>query len=197
MIKKDDEPLLIKIVAWTLLALFILILIKMYNKTEPVGEVKTDKEIIDLYEQITYKPSPAPEIEVGESEYQRKMAMSVVEANREIFAREIERQIEIVETPIPKSDVMHYAMLRCEEEFGLDQWSSLFQLIDKESSWVVGNINPNGGACGLGQAYPCMKLPEGCLGNIECELNWTFDYIKNRYSNPNGAWNFWLNHNYY
>lgn len=194
---KDDEPLLIKIVAWIVLGLLLFALFKMYKKTEQV-EIKNfsmNDEIhriirgyFDVPEKITFK--------VGQSEYDKKLAMDTEASARDVIAREIDRRQEIIDMPVPKSDVMHYAMLRCEEEFGIDNWSSLFQLIDRESGWDMYAINQSSGACGLGQAYPCMKM--GCeLSDMKGQIDWLFGYIINRYGNPNNAWNFWLNHNYY
>lgn len=179
--------------------ILILVCLAISNFTchkEAKVKTLTDDEIVDLYEQISYKPSPAPQIKVGESEYQRKLSMSVIEANREVISREIERQKEIVEAPIPTSDILQYAMLRCEEEFGLDHWNSLFRLVERESGWNLYAVNQSSGACGLAQAYPCMKL--GCdLSDMECQVNWLFQYIKGRYGDPTQAIIFHGNNGWY
>jgi hypothetical protein len=46
------------------------------------------------------------------------------------------------------------------------------------------------GACGLGQALPCSKMGNA-YGSAEGEIEWTYNYIANRYGNPSNAWAFW------
>ncbi len=53
----------------------------------------------------------------------------------------------------------------------------------KESSGNQYAINKSSGACGLGQALPCSKLP--CeLSDYNCQDVWFTNYMKNRY----GSW---------
>jgi hypothetical protein len=53
----------------------------------------------------------------------------------------------------------------------------------KESSNRTDNINPTSGACGLGQALPCSKLP--CSFNdYDCQDEWFTEYMQERY----GSW---------
>ena len=195
--KLEDDPLSrtrIRIVFGIVVILTIILFSSC--RFEKEGKIKTDEEIIDLYMQITYEPEPAPIIETGESEHERKMAMSVIEVEREVLSREIERQREIVEAPTPMSDIIHYAMLKCEEEFGIDNWDSLFRLVNAESSWNPSAVNSTSGACGLFQAYPCFKMNCG-LDDFACQLDWGFGYIKNRYQTPNEAWIFFGNNGWY
>ena len=54
-------------------------------------------------------------------------------------------------------------------------------------------VNQSSGACGLFQAYPCEKMKCGLGPNdIECQIDWGYEYIKNRYGNSTGAREFWL-----
>jgi len=80
------------------------------------------------------------------------------------------------------------------EEFGADQVNSFDQIVIHESGWDPKAVNPNGGACGLFQSLPCSKM-----GSMELhdQINFGFDYIKNRYGTPNKAWAFWKEHNWY
>ena len=61
----------------------------------------------------------------------------------------------------------------------------------KESSNNHRAINPSSGACGIGQALPCSKLPCS-LDDYECQDQWfTESYMKPRYSTWIKAWNYW------
>jgi len=84
------------------------------------------------------------------------------------------------------------------------------QLVSNESEKEAGRINPDSLACGIGQAYPCTKLYTYATkswilknkvvvnGNWylpnpdrQYEINWTFDYIAQRYGNAVNALTFW------
>jgi hypothetical protein len=46
------------------------------------------------------------------------------------------------------------------------------------------------GACGLGQALTCSKIGNA-YGHPAGEIDWTYNYIANRYGNASNAWAFW------
>lgn len=81
-----------------------------------------------------------------------------------------------------------------------NQWDSLNQLIMHESSWNPLAENPYSGAYGLGQSLPANKMAshgDDWRTNPETQLRWTFDYIKGRYDDPNGAWSAWQRKGWY
>ena len=80
--------------------------------------------------------------------------------------------------------------------FGPEHIEEIDNLISSESSYNPQAVNPNGGACGLFQSYPCEKM--NCkLSDIKCQIKWGFDYISKRYGSPTEAWIFWKTNNYY
>jgi hypothetical protein len=81
------------------------------------------------------------------------------------------------------------------EKFG-EYGQYAIELFSRESSLDQYIINPTSGACGLTQSYPCEKMK--CdLSDLDCQINWGFNYIKNRYGNAENALNFHINNNYY
>lgn len=61
-----------------------------------------------------------------------------------------------------------------------DSWVEATELLSRESSLNPSSVNKSSGACGLGQALPCEKM--ACsLTDVNCQLNWTKDYIQHRY----------------
>jgi len=59
-------------------------------------------------------------------------------------------------------------------------WQDAAELIGKECGFDPGAINPSSGACGLAQALPCTKM--GCsLADINCQLDWQWEYVANKY----------------
>ena len=70
---------------------------------------------------------------------------------------------------------------KIKQVFGTE-WAEATELYSRESSLNPLAINPNGGACGLWQAYPCSKLTIRCaLSDVDCQLKTGKEYIKNRY----------------
>lgn len=68
------------------------------------------------------------------------------------------------------------------------------ELIRRESNWNPQAINRKSGACGLWQALPCHKL--GSL-EIENQINWGRDYIRERYKTPTKALEFHRRNGWY
>lgn len=60
-----------------------------------------------------------------------------------------------------------------------------------ESGNNPGAINPHGGACGLGQALPCSKMPCS-LSDYACQDQYFTNYMLNRYGSWNNARAFWI-----
>lgn len=76
------------------------------------------------------------------------------------------------------------------KRFGEHHTASLEALVMHESGFNQYAQNGSSGACGLFQAMPCEKM--GCsLDNLQCQIDWGFGYIEQRYGTPTSAWDFW------
>lgn len=62
-----------------------------------------------------------------------------------------------------------------------------------ESHNNPGAINASSGACGIGQAWPCSKLPCS-LSDYSCQDNFFNNYAVNRYGSWAAAWAYWQAH---
>ncbi|MEX0748815.1 MAG: ubiquitin-like domain-containing protein [Candidatus Saccharimonadales bacterium] len=76
------------------------------------------------------------------------------------------------------------------------QWTCLDTLWGGESEWrhTVSNYQGSG-AYGIAQALPGSKMAShgsDWATNPRTQIAWGLDYITNRYTNPCGAYNFWL-----
>lgn len=69
-------------------------------------------------------------------------------------------------------------------------------IYQKESGNNPGAINPSSGACGLGQALPCSKLPCS-LSDYACQDRWFTNYAMERYGSWESAYNFWLGNSWW
>ncbi|MBO0869667.1 MAG: lytic transglycosylase domain-containing protein [Micromonosporaceae bacterium] len=81
--------------------------------------------------------------------------------------------------------------------FGLDQMPCLINMWNKESGWHTKAQNPSSGAYGIPQALPGSKMGTGWQTDPSVQIKWGLGYIKNRYSTPCGAWDYWQAHGWY
>lgn len=75
--------------------------------------------------------------------------------------------------------------------WGEDQFSCLFNLWNRESSWRANAANPSSGAYGIPQSLPGSKMASAGADwetNPVTQIKWGLGYISTRYGNPCGAW---------
>lgn len=81
-----------------------------------------------------------------------------------------------------------------------NDYYSIVQIVNRESSFNPYAVNKKSGACGLFQAYPCSKMAKygsDYRTNYKVQVSWGMDYIKARYGSPSQAWSFWQKHHWY
>lgn len=85
------------------------------------------------------------------------------------------------------------------QTFGSEHVVAMDNIIAQESGFNLYAKNPTSGACGLGQALPCTKMLDTCrsFANSDCQIDWVVNYVKNRYGNPQKAWNFEVANGWY
>lgn len=74
--------------------------------------------------------------------------------------------------------------------WGMDQYSCLVKLWERESNWRTTAQNKSSGAYGIPQALPGIKMASAgsdWLTNPETQINWGLGYIAGRYKSPCGA----------
>lgn len=79
-------------------------------------------------------------------------------------------------------------------------WKSLETLWFHESGWNERAVNPSSGAYGIPQALPGSKLASAGSDwktSAPTQIAWGLSYIKARYKDPCGAWDWWQAHNWY
>lgn len=84
--------------------------------------------------------------------------------------------------------------------FGKDQMKCLSPLWEKESGWSTSSENSSSGAYGIPQALPGKKMAEygdDWKTNPATQIKWGLSYIKGRYGDPCGAWDFFQSNNWY
>lgn len=79
-------------------------------------------------------------------------------------------------------------------------WADLETLWMHESGWNERAENPSSGAYGIPQALPGSKLASAGADwrtSSPTQIAWGLGYIKARYKDPCGAWDWWQAHNWY
>lgn len=79
------------------------------------------------------------------------------------------------------------------------QWGALDALVSHESGWNPNAKNPSSTAYGL---FQFLDSTWGAVGGAKTadpakQIEYGFRYIAQRYSDPNGAWNFWNKNHWY
>jgi hypothetical protein len=98
--------------------------------------------------------------------------------------------VEVADIPTPGTNkAVAYAMTS-DMGWGIDQYSCLVKLWDRESSWKLTATNKQSGAYGIPQALPGVKMSsegEDWMTNPETQIRWGVKYIKARYGSACGA----------
>jgi hypothetical protein len=84
--------------------------------------------------------------------------------------------------------------------WGSDQFDCLVNLWERESGWRVDAENSSSGAYGIPQALPGSKMAsagDDWRTNPATQITWGLGYIEDRYGDPCGAWNHFLDRNWY
>lgn len=69
-------------------------------------------------------------------------------------------------------------------------------IYNAESGNDPGAINATSGACGLGQALPCSKMPCS-LSDYACQDAFFTNYMEGRYGTWAAAYSFWIGHRWW
>jgi hypothetical protein len=78
------------------------------------------------------------------------------------------------------------------------EWGYVDSIVFRESGWNPNAVNPNGGACGLGQQLPCGKWDNyGAWNDPVAALRAQHDYVVARYGGYPQAVAFWNIHHWY
>jgi hypothetical protein len=81
--------------------------------------------------------------------------------------------------------------------WGLSEWDAFNDLVNRESGWNPRALNKSSGACGIPQALPCNKLPQGINTEGIEQVKWMIKYVQNRYGSPTKAIQFHNSHHWY
>ncbi|WP_353055464.1 transglycosylase SLT domain-containing protein [Leucobacter sp. CX328] len=75
-------------------------------------------------------------------------------------------------------------------------WGFVDYIASRESGWNPNATNPDSGACGLIQAYPCSKVPGNGYNPVD-NLQWANGYAVGRYGSWAAAYDFWTSNHWW
>lgn len=148
------------------------------------------------------------EVKIGQSYYEQQQAQLKIEAEKAAELARVEaakkaaqaKKRTLATQPASASDsggIKETAKTLVLAKWDASQWEAFDFIVTHESGWNTQAKNASSGACGLGQALPCSKMPGGLNASAEAQISWVISYIANRYGTPNAAKAFWLSHRWY
>ena len=131
------------------------------------------------------------------------------EVNREVITRRIidsgqprREQYGISRTWSPATSIPKSERAELLTAVGIDQsdWEYVSYIVEKESTWRPGAMNPSSGAYGLCQSLPANKMASAGSDwrtNPVTQLRWCHNYAQKRYKGWYQAYNFWLRNHWW
>lgn len=154
-------------------------------KYDQVLEQKTNTEA-EKQEQLN---------KIQELENERQRLQAELQAKRDRNRLEQEKLAEASRkaTATPKASAESYSGTCADwmAQAGIPQTEATTKLILKESGCNPRAVNKSSGACGIPQAYPCSKLPNGVNTDPVTQLRWMDSYVKGRYETWENALSTW------
>lgn len=180
---------------WLLVSLAAIVLIgatTVTYKQNQVKEVHLNNQIEQLKEQSKAR-SEADKQKLQKRELE--LQQQVRELNEKLQSKAAEKArlaaVEAAKTPVV-SKVVQSIVPTAQAATG-DAKAFIYA---RESGNNPGAINAGSGACGLGQALPCSKMPCS-LSDYACQDNFFTQYMLNRYGSWENARAFWLSHRWW
>lgn len=99
-------------------------------------------------------------------------------------------------TPKAVSEVFKHPVAKAAPAQIVAQSGAKAFIYEHESGNNPGAVNQSSGACGLGQALPCSKMPCS-LSDYACQDNFFTQYMLERYGTWENAVSFWLSHKWW
>ena len=175
------------------------------NSEEPAADTEIsaseDEEFFSASEELTEEELAELRAEAAE---RREAARGNGSQFSEIEGTNIEEEEEEEEeeTPDFSGDPKDIALqLVLSEGWGADEFHSCLEpLWERESNWNHTAENSSSGAYGIPQSLPGDKMAshgDDWRTNPATQISWGISYIKDRYSNPCGAWSHSQANNWY
>jgi len=141
-------------------------------------------------------PSYAAEVDYvnyfDEAEKDQPVTVSLTRGGYEVLSGVAASKVFVELAVIPSANTVQaiaYSKLKS-FNWGIEQYSCLVKLWNRESNWRVNAFNKSSGAYGIPQALPGKKMAVAgadWMTNPETQINWGLGYIDGRYGSPCAA----------
>jgi len=138
-------------------------------------------------------PSYAAEVDYvnyfDEAEKDQPVTVSLARGGYEVLSGAAASKVFVELAVIPSANTVQaiaYGKLKS-YNWGIEQYSCLVKLWNRESNWRVNAFNKSSGAYGIPQALPGKKMAVAgadWMTNPETQINWGLGYIDGRYGSP-------------
>ena len=166
-----------------------------------------DKSLVDVVDEVEVELLSVEEVEAQKAKEAEEKAKAEAEekarAEAEAKAAE-EARLAAASVSVSQSvqELQNYAHSLVIDSYGWSEadFVALVNLWNKESGWDIHCYNSYSGAYGIPQALPGSKMAtEGTdyETNGETQIRWGLKYIQGRYGSPSGAWQHFLDVNWY
>ncbi len=124
-----------------------------------------------------------------EAEKDQPVTVSLTRGGYEVVSGAAASKIFVELAVIPSANTVQaiaYGKLKS-YNWGIEQYSCLVKLWNRESNWRVNAFNKSSGAYGIPQALPGKKMAVAgadWMTNPETQINWGLGYIDGRYGSP-------------
>ncbi len=169
--------------------------------------IELDKTEVTNYERIQQLEKDKQELDAEKQRLERELQAKLQRKEQERVAA-IERQEKLVKAvtgtaTASAAPAASKAVISGNKQSWLaasgipsSEWWAVDMIVSRESSWNPNAVNPNGGACGLGQQLPCGKWA-GQWNDPVAALKAQHGYVVARYGGYPQAVAFWNSHSWY
>ncbi len=124
-------------------------------------------------------------------------ALKLKEAQYAAAALNSQKSLAVTQVRTDLTEIQQKAKDILSSTYPTEEWQPFYLLVMSESGFNPRSLNRSSGACGIPQALPCSKLPQGINTSVEDQIKWTIEYIKDRYGSPSAAWSYHLHTGWY
>jgi hypothetical protein len=124
-----------------------------------------------------------------EAEKDQPVTISLTRGGFEVVSGAAAKKVFVELAEVPSANTVQaiaYGKLKS-YNWGIEQYSCLVKLWNRESNWRVNAFNKSSGAFGIPQALPGKKMAVAgadWMTNPETQINWGLGYIEGRYGTP-------------
>lgn len=190
---KTKNPKVLKKIAIALAIVIVATVIYVYYLQPHTLEVKTRLKLESTQQQLTTARDTIQKQQAQTLQDEKKKQAEIDDLNKQL--QDTQKQLQ-AKAATKAANVAYAAPAPAPQTYSLPSDTAKAFIYDHESGNRPNAINASSGACGLGQALPCSKLPCS-LSDYACQDAWFTNYAMQRYGSWANAYAFWQIHHWW